>query len=803
MASDDGRIVPLRDATMAEAGGKALGLARLMALGLRVPDGFVIIGARVGALPDGLDAACEGLGDAKVAVRSSAIAEDREDASFAGQYETFLDRRGSESVRAAVVACLASTESQRAKAYAGRLADSDADPGMAVVVQRQVDARAAGVLFTVDPVSGDRDRVVVEAVHGLGEELVSGRATPDRFVLDRAGTLLESELKAEAPAVDAATLSAMVEEALRAEERSGFALDLEWALDEGGACWWLQARAITTLGRGGGDELETEVDPETLYTRYNIGEILPGTISPLTWFTCVTVVDMAFQEGLVAMGVLREVRPEPQVFAYVHNHAFMNLDTLYRAGAVVAGPTKESLDVGLSGRVLEETSLPPMAPAPTRLWNGLRFVRYVLGAHARVRRAQGTVESLRFRADLDPVEALKEVAASTGAGQEIVNAHFCITNLSTVLNDAILGMLGDGSPVPSVETKALAARLLAGADGVESAEVPAEMEGLAATLSKHEGWEGAAAAGDVGALLDWLLGAGSGSAGTAFRAFLDRHGHRGLMELELRQQDWAEDPEPLLHALVAIGGNPRREASAAEVPIDELLRNAGLPRWKIGMIRVLLPRAHRAIRAREACKSCVVLYLRRIRRVYLQVAEALVAAGRLPDTDLVFFLSPEEVQRLAREPAAELAEAARRRRRLFEGRRHLRFDPISVGRPAPVRPAPVDGGAGGSMTGTPVSRGVVQGPARVVRTLADARELQRGEILIVPFTDIGWTPYFAVAAGLATEIGGTLSHGAVVAREYGLPAVVNLPGATEVFRTGDMVLLDGGTGLVQRVRTSD
>jgi pyruvate,water dikinase len=192
------KCIPLQAISDESVGGKAEGLARLLKLGFAVPDGFVIVAASAQELPADLDAHYARIGAGKVAVRSSAIGEDSGDASFAGQYETVLNVEGAEALRAAIEACVRSLSNARASAYR----DEKLGAGqvqMNVVVQRMVDARAAGVLFTANPINARRDQVVVDAVPGLGEALVSGRATPDHWILRRDASVVEADIQAKAP----------------------------------------------------------------------------------------------------------------------------------------------------------------------------------------------------------------------------------------------------------------------------------------------------------------------------------------------------------------------------------------------------------------------------------------------------------------------------------------------------------------------------------------------------------------------------------------------------------------------------
>jgi pyruvate,water dikinase len=202
------------------------------------------------------------------------------------------------------------------------------------------------------------------------------------------------------------------------------------------------------------------------------------------------------------------------------------------------------------------------------------------------------------------------------------------------------------------------------------------------------------------------------------------------------------------------------------------------------------------VRNREATKSRLVLATARFKAAYRQLGRALASRRRLEDEDLVFFLTHVELGVVSRGRSPELARIAAARRDALPFQMGLVFDEVVRGRPEPHEAEPpVD--TAGTLVGQPVSRGVVSGFARVVRTLEEASEIRRGEILVAPITDVGWTPYFAAIAGLATDIGSAVSHGAVVAREYGLPAVVNLRHATRRFKTGDRVLLDGERGVLR------
>jgi len=363
-------------------------------------------------------------------------------------------------------------------------------------------------------------------------------------------------------------------------------------------------------------------------------------------------------------------------------------------------------------------------------------------------------------------------------------------------------LLNRGGP-PTAASHAAVAALLAGAKA-EASAVEESSIGLAdaldllgARIATASGAAERFQAAAAGSALAWLRNPISGPAGEAFAAFLKAHGHRCIRELDFRERDWEEDPLPLVHSL-------QRIMSAPPAPKTEWSREAraaltGLSWGARTLIRWLLPRAREEVVERERSKSFSVWLARQLKRGYVDFARRLVQQNRLPDADLVFFFEHRELERLAHGPQRELVRRAQQRRRLHPRKMATEFPRVCKGKPMPVVPVESEVGTGEAMQGTPLSRGVAIGPARVACSLEEAAAMRPGEILVTPFTDVGWTPFFSRAAGLATEVGSVLSHGAVVAREYGLPAVAGLPGATRRFKTGDLLRLDGNTGELRRM----
>jgi pyruvate,water dikinase len=342
------------------------------------------------------------------------------------------------------------------------------------------------------------------------------------------------------------------------------------------------------------------------------------------------------------------------------------------------------------------------------------------------------------------------------------------------------------------EGQADAIRLLAGATEVESAVMLQELDAVVrAIIDDGDGVERFLSATPEEAVTD--LRTSCGSSGVALRQFLIRHGHRGYRELCMRDPSWAEDPGGLgamMQVMVRAALDP-----AGRGPVHQQI---DVPRSST--VRFLARLAQGGARGREETKSKMALMAHALKRGYRHLGRILAESGRLPDADLVFFFDRSELPRVVGDgDISELVQHAQQRRDALAFQDALEFDDVSVGRPAPVVAPPPSAIADDQIVGRPASRGSVEGVVRVAKSIRDARDVQRGEILVAPVTDVGWTPYFTVIGALVTDIGSSVSHGAVVAREYGLPCVVNTLVATQVLRTGDRVRVDGDRGLVTRL----
>ncbi|MGY4711596.1 PEP/pyruvate-binding domain-containing protein [Mycolicibacterium sp. CBM1] len=778
-------------------GGKALALAELIRLGLSVPTGFVISHASALPLPDAVTdrfAQMQATGACPVAVRSSATGEDGVAQSFAGQYDTVLGVDSLEAFVGAVHKCAASVGSERAASYGGH----DAATGaviMHVVVQQMVDARAAGVVFTADPTSGRRDLMVIDAIAGLGEALVDGSATSDHLVLTPDGTQAVREV-GEKPVLADDEVARIRAGALRAAEHWGRPMDLEWAIDTGGQLRWLQARPITTLP-GDLNEMDTPVaGPSHVYTRCNIGEMMPGAFCPLTAAVSGYAIDYAMQTTqVVARAQDRYATPWLQV-GYFYGHMFLNMTEGTALSSGILGNSLEQFSMSICGRVVDELEANPPQPFLAKLINTIRLTSHALSAGPAIRRLGDQIAAYPIPTSRDAKHVLQQLEAGVELYCYVTLVHVRSSSRAAVganvlesylVRDAVKRGLDEH------EGQAEAARLMAGATDVESAmmleELHAVVREIAAADDTAERFLGASPSDALIELRD-----GDSRAGAALRQFLIRHGHRGYRELCMRDPAWAEDTEGLgsmMHVMVQSA-----RSSVVEEPAPP--KHAEAPRSRT--VRLLARLAQGGARGREETKSKMALMAHRLKLGYHHLGQVLAESGRLPDADLVFFFDRAELPRVVGDgDIDDLVQRALQRREALPFQQSLEFDDVSVGRPTPILTRVRGTLADDQLAGRPASRGIAEGTVRVAKSIHEARGVQRGEILVAPVTDVGWTPYFTVIAALVTDIGSAVSHGAVVAREYGLPCVVNTLVGTHVLKTGDRVRVDGDKGLITRL----
>ena len=839
------------DATdLSRVGGKGLNLGKLTQAGFLVPQGFCVTTDAYLFSVQGLSkqnannikelvlapelvaevrAAYEKLQTARVAVRSSATAEDLAEASFAGQQDTFLNVTPDELLEA-LKACWASLWSERAIAYRETQGITNEGLAMAVVIQEMCEADVSGVLFTVSPFSADVS--IVESNWGLGESVVSGAITPDSFQVSReTGEVLEKTVATkremvtaagvrevpvahqDIPSLTEAQLKELTQLGLRVERYYGQPMDIEWALADGQFVL-LQARYITTPSNATAPSERTHQPPEvdeesvenlrqgeihllkiyadahgTVWCHHNLAEVLPAPL-PMTWS-----VIKKFMSGTGGLGkAYRSLGFYPS--KRVDSEGILDLV----CGRIYVNLNREA-ELHFDGfpfahdfNALKQDPQKAMyAEAATDITRSTASFWFKLPVHV-IRMSRAEMRLRQCRSDFDQVltarvfptfqsevEAERDISYADLSDVELVGKFqtWCTKTLDDFAPEVLTATLLAGFSLQRLEAtlqkcvdetaaKSIASRLISGLSGNLTVETNEKLQQVAT--------------GDL-ALTD----------------FLKDYGHRAVDEFELAQRRWREDTtyleqivESLRHKNAGTsfpqdnGAKQQMEQrELAEAELAELVKNkSGLRK----QIESELDFTRRYMPFRETAKFYLMLGYEQIRRALLELDYRYALNGG------IFYLAPDELQQLISGKAFGAVIATRKKER--ELLLQIEVPDVIFSDSLEQIGAPIATAAAETYSGVGVSAGVATGKARVLLTPADVRPSDQDYILVCPSTDPAWTPLFLHAAGLVMERGGILSHGAVVAREYGVPAVANIPNATRFIADGQMLQIDGNAGTV-------
>ena len=831
-----------------EVGGKGAGLGELSRLaGIRVPEGFCVSTAafkrmlaeapaldelmerlarlkaedrdghkEVGAairrviegtpIPDDVREAVTAflarLGErAAYAVRSSATAEDLPAASFAGQLDTYLNVSGTPAILAHVSRCWASLFTDRAIAYRLQQGFDHRKVAMAVVVQKLIVPEAAGVLFTADPVTSNRKVTSIEAGFGLGEALVSGRVNADLYKV-RGGQVTERAIgpeRRDRPVLTDEQAVALERLGRRIEGHFGHPQDIEWCLADDGF-HVVQSRPITTLfpipdAGDAGHHVFVSVGHQQMMTDamrplglslWQLTAVRPMYVAGGRLFVDI-VKDMASPAGRdVVLNVLG--RSDPRV-----RDAIMTL--------LARGDFPDPLPAApqASGAAPGKPGLPPVdddaADDAATVADLIARDQASLVALKRDIAAKSGTALLDFI--LDDLRQRKEASLADPRSFGVILAG---ANAVAWLNEQMLAWLGEkgvadvlSRSVANNVTSEMGLALLDVADAIRPhPEVVAYLRG-----AQDEGfWAGLAPL------------AGGEEAREAIAAYLEKYGMRCAGEIDVTRTRWSESPTTLVPLLLANIAHfepgaasrrfdqGRREALAMEQALLSRLSELPEGAQKADETRRMIGRLRCLIGYREYPKYALVNRYYLYKLALLREAERLVRAGVMPEKEDIYYLTFEELREVVRTDVLDGQVVARRK---GEHEQHQKL--------VPPRVMTSDGEAitgsykrtdlpPGAIVGLAVSSGVVEGRARVLVDMADA-DLAPGDILVTRFTDPSWTPLFVGISGLVTEVGGLMTHGAVIAREYGLPAVVGVERATRLIQDGQRIRVHGTDGYVE------
>jgi pyruvate,water dikinase len=861
--------LPLTDARAVElsvAGGKGASLARLSAADLPVPAAFVVTTAAYerfvkqndleqgiltalqpvdisqpatlegasrtiagliapGSMPRAVDEAIAreyaelGRSELSVAVRSSATAEDLPGMSFAGQQESFLNIRGEQQVLDAVKRCWASLWTARAIGYRLRMGINQQTLSMAVVVQRMVLSEVSGVLFTANPTTGRRTELVANASYGLGEAVVSGEVTPDRFVMDKADlSLKEAVLGDKRVSIRSADEQGTITETVPQDRRAKLALtegsarelgrlavrveqqfggvpqDLEWAIADG-RIWLLQARPMTALPPAPLEDVRWEPPiPGTKWVRRQVAENMPEPLSPL-------FEELYLQQGMeLAMDQALVMSGESDLvvdtglpwYTTVNGYAYLCATT----------------PVNWAGLARSLPALVTARPVRRIFRRSIPYWRdEILPAHLRTV-AEWKSLDLATASDGRLLDGIRALARSEAVYWGSTTMVLAVAKNSDLALDRFLSIV--------VRRSGLSSALFLRGSPSKAVDAESELQAIAEQIRASAELCEVVGATRPDQMLDALAASPSGSGVVeSLRRYLDRYGHQ-VYNLDFAEPTQAEAPLPVLLGLKMYVQQPRPDVRARQM---EMIRQRqsltqqttrSLDPLRRRLFLTILRWAQGLAPYREEAMFYVGSAWPALRQLALELGRRLTEAGCLLAAEDVFFLRIAELQDGSEAQATgqsrpDLARLARERYALREARRRL-HPPAAVPPAARWKFGPIDisfaetqkrnVATGPTLSGFAVSPGRVTAPASVILSPDDFDRMMPDTILVCPTTNPAWTPLFAQARGLVTDIGGIAAHGSIVAREYGIPAVMGTGNATQRIQSGRVVTVDGDAGVV-------
>lgn len=775
----------------------------------------------------------------KLAVRSSGIGEDSREASFAGQLDTVLDVTPGEDLAKAVLACFASAFNARAIFYQRKR--GVALGGVAVVVQEMVRAKIAGVLFTRAPARPDA--LLVEWVHGLGDKLVSGEVDPGRVAIERGSRRVHVEAEPETPdatldelATSAEILEPLVGGALRLEEALEAPLDIEWAVGEEGVVF-LQARPITV------DAAVAAPDaPRLRFSNANVNENFPDPISPLLYSVARTGYEHYFRNVGRALGISEErlarvEHPLRHIIGVHGGRMYYNLSSIYEVlrvapfGEQLAAYFDQFVGVHEAGSSTDADA--PRESSSTALLElaavAVQTTRQYGDLEARITTFEKAVDDFaaRTRPELLETRPRHALLADLRAFLHIrchVWRNASLADTGAMVTHGLLARVLR-AVFPSEDASALHVTLLKGLPDIVSSKPVDALWGLSRLVREDAALAARFRSGEDARTLAQAIDAlpAENPVRVAWGRYLEDWGFRGSGELMLTLPSFQEDPTALVDVLrpyvTMDGASPTRkiaeQAASRERETERILKSLrrkplvrGMPGPILAVaVEKLLRATHATIGYRERARLKQALLYSRLRRLALAIGARLVDDRRLDAREDVFFLTHQELDELLAGSAmfphgvkelvalrkkehAALAETTPPDVVVLPQGDYLRLD-ADMGTPL------ADASTSNVLQGVATCGGHVTAPAAVMRDLGDMHRLREGDVLVTRQTDPGWAPVFFLIRGLVMERGGMLSHGAIIAREFGIPAVVGIRDATTRIPTGATLVVDGDRGRVE------
>jgi phosphohistidine swiveling domain-containing protein len=777
------------------SGRKAATLHSLLLAGLPVASGFIVPPQLdVNGWGTELQAAVAALGGFPVAARSSSSLEDGEAASFAGQFTTCLFVTNIDELQTAIEKCRQSLRTATVSSYIRKRGLTERDAAPSVLVQRMVEARVAGVAFSIHPGTGREEHALVECCIGLADRLVSGQTTPTSYVLNlQSGAVVERQAGNENVLLGANVLRTLCEHLLVIQAHCGLPQDVEWALDPYGKIWILQSRPITRI------HWHAERDE---FTNANLREGVAARVcTPLMYSLYGTTLDRSLPRYLSAVKLLTRTAPARNWVRIFYGRPYWNATAVKSALCRLPGFDEQAFDQDLgiqreyeAGRPVRTptnvrsmlAALPAIVALTKEFRQQLRRTEHY--GHDFLPREAHYLQLVESSADMSDPDFFSLLAEVLGFHEKTYIDYFTFVYNHTIYQgdfkvflDRIAAAIGE--PISLLA-------LTSGLRDISHMRLQRDFASLVAVAKEH--------------------GAQCAAWNEALTAFLRVHYFRADAELDISTPRWGERPESVtrmveqaLHTGI-VPADPDASASDQFRQFEEELRRATAAlrrsiwnRMRFGRgfpSRLRMARTY--IRHREVLREYSTRVDHLVRRYALEAGRRLYQKGRISDPEDVFMLHKDELNPTDGLMADKTRAVVNFRRLMYQAYR-LFTPPGELGAWQSGTAEYVDDPRGQLiLKGTGCSAGRRSARARVITAISEFETLQPGEVLVTRSVDPSWTPLLGLVAGIIAETGGQLSHGAVITREYGLPGVLNVPDATRIIKTGQLVKIDGTKGTV-------
>lgn len=767
-----------QEETISNWGGKARNLNLLRQLELNIPNGF-ILNPQSDLTDDQLDQAIKNIGGYPIAVRSSGAFEDMEGASFAGLYETYLEIDHLDAAKDAIKKCFESILGQRVHDYLKlkkiEVSDEELKTKMNVLVQKMILPKISGVAFTLDPIEGKEEQLLLECVEGLGERLVSGEITPSRYRFHYEDKkILQKEIGQDSIELNNQQLELLSDCALKIQASFHHPQDIEWCIDSEDKVWILQSRPITHISWRKDVEELTNAD-------FKDGGISARVCTPYMYSLYEWCLNESMGTYFAKIGLTKDYLSDGWMFMH-YGRGYWSASRVKESLKNIPGWNEQEFDqdlgiqkdYGSEGPIKVPTNVKTVAKAIPILYllnkeykdNKTMIKNFISEFPALDQKWKSKIKNISELSDNEFDQLFHNMIIDYYLRTE-KNYFRTIYNNSNFQSDfkTLIEKLEKKHEI-KINTLALMSNL----EGVSHLEIQHDLNRLTKAINKH--------------------GEDSNIAKDTFNQFIHKHYHHGDAELDLLVPRWGEAHERVWE-MARI--NPAISTGDENIYLKELNRLKDIIRDK--KFYKMLEKSRWYLTHREKMRefSTRVYYV--VRLMTLELGKRLFQRQNVSDEKDVFFFTVKELLEVNIEKSIsdDLKEKINFRKLMYLGLRDLTAPNEFGGKLKQISDSELEGN---QLKGVPCSSGTYTGIAHVATTLEEAAHVKEGEILITKFTDPGWTPTLGRVNAVITEVGGILSHAAVISREYGIPAVLNVTNVTKKIKTGQKITVDGDNGVI-------